>query len=149
MKKLLCLIVAIAILGLTVSGCSIPLKSVVPTSEKGNQKPELGTPTIERGVFVDYGYSSPPWYPPSEETDSYRWAPGIYWTEDDLPLDITMYTGNEPISGTFGAIESGFTAWDYETATFLYSSITKDSGSGPGVVLDGKNTVQWATVNGK
>jgi len=148
MKKLLFLIATIAILGLIVSGCIAPLESVAPTSEKGNPKPELGTPTIERGVFVNYGYDSPPWYPPEEETDSYRWGPRIYWASEDLLIDITVYTEDEPISGTFDAIETGFTAWDDETGTSLYSLITEDSGFGPGVAPDGENTVQWAEIDG-
>jgi len=57
MKKLIYLMVVIAILGLIVSGCSIPLKSVVPISEKENPKPELGTPEIDKLVFV---HSKPP-----------------------------------------------------------------------------------------
>ena len=150
MKKLLFLIATIAILGLIVSGCIAPLESLIPTSEKGNPKPELGTPKIERGVFVDHGYSSPPWYPPTEETDSYRWGPRIYWADSSLPLEVTIYTGGLP-SGldTFTAIEAGFTAWDAETGTSLYGSITEeDLGSRPGVVFDGKNTVQWAPIDG-
>jgi len=146
MKKLLFLIATIAILGLIVSGCIAPLESVAPTSEKGNQKPELGTPKIERGVFVDYGYSSPPWYPPEEETESYRWAPKIYWAAG-LPLIVNVYTGDAPIEGTFSAIEAGFTAWDDETAASLYD-ITGVSSSGPGVARDGENTVQWASIDG-
>jgi len=150
MKKSLFLIVIIAILGLILSGCIAPLESVVPTSEKGNPKPELATPTIERGVFTDYGYSSPPWYPPSKETESYRWAPRIYWVADDLPIDITVYTANEPISlDTFVPIKTGFTTWDAEIGTTLYGSITEENlETSPGVVLDGANTVTWASIDG-
>jgi hypothetical protein len=150
MKKSLFSIVIIVILGLIVSGCIAPLESVIPTSEKGNPKPELTSPIIRRGVFTDYGYSSPPWYPPSEETKSYRWAPRIYWVADDLPIDITVYTANEPIADTFGPIQTGFTSWDKKTGTPLYGSFTEeeDSGSRPGVVLDGENTVQWAPIDG-
>ena len=150
MKKLLFLIATIATLGLIVSGCIAPLEYVTPISEKGNPKPELGTPKIEKGVFVDHGYSSPPWYPWStEETDSYRWGPKIYWADSSPLIDVTIYTGGQP-SGlkTFAAIEAGFTAWDEETGTFLYGLITEDSGSGPGVVLDVENTVQWAQIDG-
>ena len=53
-EKLFYLMVVIAILGLIVSGCSIPLKSVVPTSKKGNPKPELGAPTLEKITFIHY-----------------------------------------------------------------------------------------------
>ena len=150
MKKLLFLIATIAILGLIVSGCIAPLESVTPTSEKGNPKPELGTPKIEKGVFVDHGYSSPPWYPPKEETDSYRWGPKIYWADSSLPVDVTIYTGEQPNDlETFEAIKAGFTAWEDKTRTSLYDgSITKGSGSRLGVVLDGKNTVQWAPIDG-
>lgn len=112
-----------------------------------SRKPATAPPGIERGVFVDYGYSSPPWYPPEEETESYRWAPRIYWAS--LPVSVTAYTGDQPSSlDTFEAIEAGFTAWDDETGTSLYSSITEDSGSGPEVALDSENTVQWAIIDG-
>ena len=148
MKKLFYLMMVITILGLIVSGCSIPLKSVVPTSEKGNPKPELGAPKIERGVFVDYGYSSPPWYPPEEATDRYQWGPKIYWAEGDLPVDISIYTKDEPISWTFEAIESGFTVWDDETGVLLYEPINEIDSSGPGVGLDSKNTVAWEVIDG-
>jgi len=150
MKKLIYLMMVIAILGLIVSGCSIPLKSVVPTSEKGNPKPELGAPVIERGVFVDHGYSSPPWYPPEEETDRYQWGPKIYWAREDLPVDISIYTEDEliPISGTFEAIKSGFTVWDNETDTSLYGSITERNGSWSGIALDDENTVAWGEIDG-
>jgi hypothetical protein len=149
MKKLLFLLATIAILGLIVSGCIAPLESVTPTSKKGNPKPELDTPKIERGVFVDHGYSSPPWYPPTEETDSYRWGPRIYWADSSLPVYVSICIGEQPSGlGTFTAIEAGFTAWDAETGTSLYGSITEDPGPKPGVVLDGKNTVQWAPIDG-
>jgi len=109
----------------------------------------LDAGNIERGAFVDYGYSSPPWYPPEEETDSYKWALRIYWSNENLPLNITVYTGNEPISGTFTAIEAGFTTWDAATSTSVYGSITENStGTWPGVILDGNNTVAWASIDG-
>ena len=141
--------VVIAILGLIVSGCSIPLKSVVPTSEKGNPKPELGAPKIERGVFVNHGYSSPPWYPPEEATDRYQWGPKIDWAREDPLIDISIYTEDEPIPKTFEAIKSGFTAWDDETNTFLYESIKKEeTGFWPGIALDDENTVAWGAIDG-
>ena len=145
MKKLIYLMVVIAILGLIVSGCSIPLKSVVPTSEKGNPKPELGAPKIERGVFVNHGYSSPPWYPPEEATDRYQWGPKIDWAREDLPIDISIYTEDDE---TFEAIKSGFTAWDDETITSLYESIKEGIGSWPGIALDDENTVAWGVIDG-
>ncbi|MBU4228390.1 matrixin family metalloprotease [bacterium] len=70
MKKLIYLMVVIAILGLIVSGCSIPLKSVVPISEKGNPKPELGTPEIDKLVFVH------PKAPDLEKIEFIHWRKG-------------------------------------------------------------------------
>ena len=75
--------VVIAILGLFVSGCSIPLKSVVPTSEKGNPKPELGAPIIEKTTFVHYAKpndrSGPVW---DDTVDIYKFMfGGIKWAE--------------------------------------------------------------------
>ena len=78
--------------------------------------------------------------------EDYRWAPRIYWATSSLPLIVNVYTGDEPtlVLGTFDAIETGFTVWDAETETsLLYGSINEETNSGPGVALDGKNTVQW------
>jgi len=105
---------------------------------------------IEMGKFVNIPmFSSPPRYPPTEETDNYRWAPEICWDEVDLPVDVHVYTVNEPVSETFSAIEPGFVAWDSETVTSLYASITEEPVSPwPGVALDAENTVAWAPIDG-
>ena len=140
--------VVIAVLGLIVSGCSIPLKSVVPTSEKGNPKPELGAPKIERGVFVDYGYSSPPWYPPTEETDTYRWAPKIRWAAAHPLLDVTVYTENAPSSGAFDAVLPAFDQWDKNTSAGLYGTVNENSEDDPpGAVLWDGNTMSWMEID--
>ncbi len=140
--------VVIAVLGLIVSGCSIPLKSVVPTSEKGNQKPELGTPEIGRGVFVDYGYSSPPWYPPEEETDRYKWGPKLYWASKDLPITSTVYTLGAP-DGAFNAVLPAFDQWDKNTSAGLYGTVNENSEDDPpGVVLWDGNTMSWMEIDG-
>jgi hypothetical protein len=147
MKKSLFSIVIIVILGLIVSGCIAPLESVTPTSEKGNPKPELTSPIIQRGVFVDHGYSSRPWYPPSEETKSYRWAPRIYWVADDLPIDITVYTKNAPF-GAFDAVLPAFDQWDENTLADLYDTTSENSENDPpGAVLWDGNTMSWMEID--
>jgi hypothetical protein len=135
------LIILIGILALMLAG-SLVVAQGKPRSDK------IQAPEIEMGVFVDYGYGSPPRYPPTEETDTYRWAPKIYWASEGLPVDITVYTGDEPISGTFEAIEVGFTTWDAETRATLYRTITESTTTGPGIALDGENTVQWGVIDG-
>lgn len=144
MKKFLVILVGVLVLMLSGS-----LAVAQGKIAKGNDK--IQAPEIERGVFIDYGYSSPPWYPQDcveYETDTYRWAPKIYWASGDLPVDVVVYTRDEPISGTFEAIETGFTAWDSETGVSLYDSITENPGTWPGVVLDGQNTVAWTGIDG-
>jgi len=83
MKKLFYLMVVIAILGLIVSGCIAPLESVVPTSDKGNPKPELGAPTLEKITFIHYAKpndrSEPVW---DDTVDIYKFMfGGIKWAE--------------------------------------------------------------------
>jgi len=102
---------------------------------------------IERGVFVDYGYSSPPWYTPAEETDTYRWAPRIKWASTSIPVSVTIYTEDQPVDGGANAIAAAFTAWDQATSAGLYS-VSISSDSRPGVKLDGKNIVQWGAIDG-
>lgn len=139
MKKLVCLV---CILLFAAMICSL-------TTFAGRK--QAAPPRIEMGKFINTPlFSSPPWYPPEEETDSYRWAPSIHWAGADLPVDINVYTGGEPISGTFSAIAGGFTTWDSETTTSLYGSISENSSpdSWPGVDLDGENTVAWDTIDG-
>jgi hypothetical protein len=151
MKKLLCLIVAIAILGLIVSGCSIPLKSVVPTSEKGNQKPELGTPEIERGVFVDYGYNSPPWYPEecSEcETDTYRWPPKYYWASTFIDVFVNATTSGFAEDDAVAEVAKGFAAWN-NVGTDYSATVSRGDTVGPSLDYpDEVNTVSWGTIDG-
>jgi hypothetical protein len=150
MKKLIYLIMVIAILGLIVSGCSIPLKSVVPTSEKGNPKPELGAPVIERGVFVDHGYSSPPWYPPEEETDRYQWGPKLHWASTGLPIDCMVYTFGTS-DGAFDAVMQSFAEWDEYTSATIYGTVEEDDDEKkipPGAVFDKENTISWGEIDG-
>jgi len=114
-----------------------------------------GSPSkdIERGVFVDHGYSSPPyssppWYPPAEETDSYQWAPRYYWAGDDLPLDFTVYTLGAP-SGAFGAVTPAFDEWDGYTSATIYDSVGEDTlATPPGAVRDEENTMSWDVIDG-
>jgi hypothetical protein len=152
MKKLIYLMMVIAILGLIVSGCSIPLKSVVPTSEKGNPKPELGAPVIERGVFVDHGYSSPPWYPPEEETDRYKWGPKYFWVDPSVEVLVNPTLSgfsSEELDAVVGEVEKGLATWS-EVPNQLYSAtVTRNDTVGPGLDIENPvNTVSWGEIDG-
>lgn len=113
-----------------------------------SRKPVTAPPEIEMGAFVDYGYSSPPWYPPEEETDSYRWAPKLHWASSGLPVDVTVYTKDAHI-GAFAAVSPAFEEWDGYTSTTLYGSVNEDSTTTPpGVVRGDGNTVSWRGIDG-
>lgn len=114
-----------------------------------SRKPATTPPEIERGVFVDYGYSSPPWYPEEcEETDRYKWGPKLHWASSDLPVDCTVYTLGA-LSGAFDAVEPAFGEWDGYTLTDLYDSVSEDPmTTPPGAVDDGENTVSWGEIDG-
>lgn len=154
MKKLLFLIATIAILGLIVSGCIAPLESVVPTSEKGNPKPELGTPEIERGVFVDYGHYSSPWWYPDECDDartSYQWGPRYYWAVPFISVKVNPTASpfdTTKLDAVVGEVEKGFTAWN-DVGTDYNATVSRDDTVGPSLVTpDGVNTVSWGTRDG-
>jgi len=100
--------------------------------------PEIGMVTF---VNVPY-WTSPPWYPPEEETDTYRLVRGgIRWDSEILPVDCAVYTSGAP-DGTFGAILDAFDEWEYWTSTDIYENIEENPTNG----ID--NTVRWDTIDG-
>jgi len=149
MKKLIYLMVVIVFLGLIVSGCSIPLESVVPTSEKGNPKPELGTSEIDKVIFVHYpqphgneAYWSPSQAPaPTDENTQYKYT-GIHWAVPNVeyavnPPNKTVFTGN--------AIEASFDTWEVESGKIKF--VRLDNTSLTGSTLDYKNVVSWQGIS--
>lgn len=137
------------LIGVVVLGVSLSWAIAQGRPARGDNKAQA--PEIERGVFVDYGYDSPPWYPQDcdedeYETDKYLWAPKIHWATTTPP--ITVYTGSQPISGTFDAIETGFETWDATTSFPLYGTTTESTSTWPGVDQDYQNTVGWASIDG-
>ncbi len=134
-------------IGFSVALAVLVLSWTAIEGRQGDGKTEGRTPEIARGVFVDHGYHSPPWYPPEEETDSYRWAPPIRWADADPQVDCTVYTSEAP-AGAFTAAQAAFAAWDGHTSADLYGSVSEDAGVPPGVVYDGQNTMSWAAIDG-
>jgi len=113
MKKLIYLMAVIAILGIIVSGCIAPLKSVVPTSEKGNPKPELGTPTLEKITFIHYAKpndrSKPVW---DDTVDMYKLLfGGIKWTET-MTYEVNPDESGLKDKEVFNALGASLDTWD-------------------------------------
>ena len=106
-------------------------------------------PAIAMGEFVNIPlYSSPPWYPPEEETDRYRWEKRLHWASDDLPVDTDVYTVGAP-GGAFGAVTPAFEEWDGYTSATIYGTTVEDAETTPpGAVRDGSNTVSWGIIDG-
>ena len=70
------LIVGVLLATLITAMFSMGITTAKPSSE------------VVRGVFAFYGYDSPPWYPPEEETDSYRWAPKYHWATPSITIKV-------------------------------------------------------------
>lgn len=150
MKKLLYLMVVISILGLIVSGCSIPLKSVVPTSEKGNPKPEPGAPTLEKITFIHYAKSSGRSKPvPDGTVDKYKLLlGGIKWTETmtyEVNTDGSELNENE--EAVISTLNASLETWDTETSFELFDKLSKlENDQKPGE-NDGHNIVVWEDLS--
>lgn len=136
MKRIALAVILVALIAVSSFSVALAKPAVPPARDMG------------RGVFIDYGYSSPPWYPPEEETDSYKWAPRLHWATGDLPVDCTVYTAGAP-EGAFAAVSPAFEEWDEHTSTELYGTVDEDSSTPPpGAVHDEENTVSWGTIDG-
>ncbi len=117
----------------------------IPASGKGAGKSnEKAPPEMETVTFVNIPYwSSPPWYPPDEETDTYRLLlGGLHWAGEDLPVQCVVYTDGAP-AGALGAVQTAFGTWDSATSAGIYGAI-HDGGIHPEVI----NTVSWGSIDG-
>jgi len=134
---------------------------VSPGIPAGNKAAERGQdagkgpkapPEIEVVTFVNTPYwNSPPWYPPEDETDTYRLVRGgVQWASNALPVDCVVYTSGASgaPTGALAAVTPAFGVWDGQTSTSIYDTISDDGGTPPGMIMDGSNTVCWGTIDG-
>ncbi|PKP59435.1 MAG: hypothetical protein CVT89_01280 [Candidatus Altiarchaeales archaeon HGW-Altiarchaeales-2] len=138
--------ISISILGLIVSGCIAPLESVAPSSEKGNPKPELGTPTIEKITFIHYakssGHSKPEW---DDTEDDFKFiVGGIKWP--NLPISYEVNPGDSGLDEdvVLGALTSASEEWDSWVVADLFNIPTLTDKAAIG--YDYKNRVVWADL---
>jgi len=127
------------------------VSSAIPAGDKGQGTAgrNAKAPEIEVVTFVNIPYwTSPPWYPPEEETDTYRLVRGgIQWANEDIPVDCVVYTSGAP-EGVFAAVTPAFAEWESWTSTDIYGTISEDGGTPPGLTYDEENTVCWGTIDG-
>jgi len=134
------------------------VSSAIPAGDKGQgkkaEKP-AGPPEIERGMFVNRPLSSPWWYPPEEETDTYRWAPRCYWDTASLPMTVLVNPTASPFAeaelvAVVAEVAKGFHAWSTVPDQLYNAAVSRDDGA-PGPSLDEPdytNTVSWGTIDG-
>jgi len=151
MKSKILITITTGLLVLLAISPAIPAGDGAVGQAKGTgQKDSKAPPVLEQVTFVNIPYwSSPPWYPPENETDSYRLVSGgIRWFAADPLLDCVVYTLNAP-GGAFDAVVPGFHEWDSATTAAIYNSISENSTDpAPGIVADGVNTISWGHIDG-
>jgi hypothetical protein len=146
MKKSLFWIAIIAILGLIVSGCIAPLESVVPTSEKGNSKPEFGTPTIEKITFIHYakssGRSKPVW--DDTQDDFKKIAGGVKWSSA-VSYEVNPTGSDLDNAIVLNTLNASLESWDSKTSFELFASLTQTTETSIG--YDDTNRVIWEALS--
>jgi hypothetical protein len=150
MKTKIFITFLIGLVVLVIVSPSIPASGKASEQTQGKAgKNAKGPPAIETVTFVNTPHwSSPPWYPPTQETDTYRLVVGgLRWAGDDPAVDCVVYTQGAP-AGAFGAISPAFTEWDGWTSADIYGSITESGENPPGIAADEVNTISWGTIDG-
>jgi len=150
MKTKILMALLVSLLVILVVSPGIPAGNKVAERGQGTGgKDAKAPPEIEVVTFVNIPYwTSPPWYPPEDDTDTYRLVRGgIRWASDVLPVSCIVYTSGAP-TGAFTAVTPAFGVWDGQTSTSIYGTISDNGGTPPGMVMDGSNTVCWGTIDG-
>jgi len=141
MKAKILIAVLVSLLVILAVSPGIPAGNKADEQGQDEGKGPKAPPEIGMVTFVNVPYwDSPPWYPPEEETDTYRLVRGgVQW--GILPVDCAVYTSGAP-EGAFGAILNAFDEWEYWTSTDIYENIEENPDNG----ID--NTVRWNTIDG-
>lgn len=150
MKTKILMVVLVSLLVILVVSPGIPAGDKSAERGQGTGKGAKAPPEIEVVTFVNTPYwTSPPWYPPEEETDTYRLVRGgIRWAGEDPEVDCVVYTLGAP-AGAFAAVTPAFEEWDGYTSATIYGTVEEDyETSPPGLITDESNTVCWGTIDG-
>ncbi|MHC4596237.1 MAG: matrixin family metalloprotease [Planctomycetota bacterium] len=146
MKTRILMAIVVSLLVILVVSPGIPAGNKAQGTGRSNAK---GPPEMEVVTFVNTPHwSSPPWYPPEAETNTYRlYKGGVRWASGNPSLDCEVYTLGAPV-GAFDAVKPAFAEWDGHTSATIYSTVTEESGTPPGLAYDGSNTVFWGHIDG-
>lgn len=147
MKAKIPITIVVSLLMLLTVAQAIPVvNKVAEWSQHAGGKNAKAPPEIGMVTFVNVPYwDSPPWYPPEEETETYRLVMGgLQWASDDLPVDCVVYTSEAP-EGAFAAVTPAFDTWDAATTTDIYGSISENDVDPP--PMDA-NSVSWGIIDG-
>ena len=150
MKTKILMAVLVSLLVILVVSPGIPAGDKAAERGQGTGgKGAKGPPEIERGMFVNRPFSSPWWYPPEEETDSYRWAPRYHWANPSIDILVNpTESGFSDFDAVVAEVEKGFTAWN-GAGTSYSATVNRDDGVGPSLdEPDDVNSVSWETIDG-
>jgi hypothetical protein len=139
-------------MGLALMTALAVLTFAVAGPGQGKKGANATPPEIERGMFVNIPYwNSPPWYPPEEETDTYRWAPSYHWANPSINVLVnpTVISANTDIqSDAFDAVVTAFAQWNGVGTTYS-ATVSRDDTAGPSLdTPDDVNTVSWGPIDG-
>ncbi len=147
MRTKILMAVLVSLLVILVVSPGIPAGNKSAERGQGTGKGPKAPPEIGMVTFVNVPYwNSPPWYPPGDETDTYRLVMGgVQWASDDLPVDCVVYTLGAPTGAFAAAVTPAFDVWESWTSTNIYDTISENSTDLP--PMDA-NTVSWGIIDG-
>ena len=143
MKTKILIAILVSLLVILVVSPGIPAGDKAAEQGQDTGKGAKTPPEIGMVTFVNVPYwNTPPWYPPEDDTDTYRLVRGgVQWDSGDIPVDCVVYTTGAP-QGAFNAITPAFAEWE-EYTTNIYGTIFEDT-SPPEVM----NTISWGPIDG-
>jgi hypothetical protein len=106
---------------------------------------------VARGMFIFYGYDSPPWYPPGEETDSYRWAPKYHWADSSITVRVNPTASgfsSDEYDAVVAEVGKGFEVWDTASGPWDVTVVRDDYAAPSLDEPDFINTVSWGWIDG-
>ena len=147
MKTKILMAIVVSLLVILVVSPGIPAGNKGQGTARGNAK---APPEIEVVTFVNTPHwTSPPWYPPEAETNTYRlYQGGVRWASENPSVNCVVYTSGAPV-GILAAITKAFEQWEGSTAADIFGGISENSTEPPpGLAVDGSNTVFWGHIDG-
>ena len=152
MKTKILMAILVSLLVILVVSPGIPAGNKAAERGQGTGgKDGKGPPEIERGIFVNRPYSSPPWYPSDEETRNYRWYKRVRWADPSIEVLVNptgISTNGSVQTDAYDAVVTAFGQWNGVGTTYS-ATVSRDDGVGPGFDYGSTVEVSWGTIDGE